>query len=710
MKAKNRSRDEQLLNIPEMRMQMEEAEDILRALRAGEVDALVVGSHGAERVCTLQSADNNYRLLVEAMNEGAVIMTGGGIVLYSNGAFAEMLKAPLARVTGRDIRQFIAGPDLPGYEKLLEQSRLSGSGKGEVTLAAEDGAAVPAYFSLSSMRLGEAQSVCAVITNLTEHKHTQELIASERLERSLRAEAEASRQMIVNVLESITDSFLTLDRDWRITDLNQRAASFFGKTREELLGQRVFELFPQAVGGDIYKCYRQVMDEGTPMHFEAVSDAAAGHWFEAHLYPADGGVSAYFRDITDRKRAEEEREQLLAREQEAREVAEEANRVKDDFLATLSHELRTPLNAILGWTELLGANRLDSALLDRAVEVITRNARAQAKLIEDILDVSRIVAGKFQIEMQAAELVPIIDNAIESVRPAADAKGVRLRQYIDPSIGVVSCDPVRLQQVIWNLLSNAIKFTPSGGQVEIKLERAGPTAQITVTDTGEGISPEFLPYVFDRFRQSDSSYARQHSGLGLGLAIARHVTQLHGGEIEARSEGTGMGATFTVKLPLAEAGAGLVYFPQKLYAGDRQSAARGEPRLEGVQVLVVEDDQDTREALGIILGSEGASVKVAATVREAFKVLERWQPDVLVSDIGMPDEDGYALIEQLRSRAPEKGGRIPAIALTGYVGAKDGERALSAGYHIYLAKPTQLDDLIKAIASLAGRSKSNSKP
>ncbi|HEX8089905.1 MAG TPA: ATP-binding protein [Blastocatellia bacterium] len=709
MRAKTRSRGEQLLNVAEMHIQLEEAEDILRALRAGEVDAVVVAAPEGERVCTLQSADPHYRLLVEAMNEGAVIMTGGGVVLYSNRAFAEMLKAPLAEIMGRDIRQFIVESDLPGYEKLLEQSQRSGRGKGEVTLTAGDGAAVPAYFSLSAIQLNEAQSVCAVITNLTEHKRTQELIASERLERSLRAEAEASRQMIVSVLESITDSFLTLDRDWRITDLNQRAASFFGKTSDELLGQKVFELFPQAVGGDIYKCYRQVMDEGIPMHFEAISNGA-GQWFEVHLYPVDGGVSAYFRDITDRKRAEEEREQLLAREQEAREVAEEANRVKDDFLATLSHELRTPLNAILGWTELLGANRRDSALLDRAVEVITRNAKAQAQLIEDILDVSRIIAGKFHLEMRMADLVPIIDNVIESLQPIADANGVQLRWSIDPLVEVVSCDPIRLQQVIWNLLSNAIKFTPPAGQVEIKLERVDSTAQITVTDTGEGISQEFLPYVFDRFRQSDSSYARQHSGLGLGLAIAHHVTQLHGGTIEARSAGKGLGATFTVKLPLAEVGTSLIYFRQKRSEVGEQSAARSAPRLDGVQVLVVEDDQDTREALRLILDSQGASAKVAATVSEGFKVLERWQPDVIVSDIGMPDEDGYVLIERLRTLPPEKGGRIPAIALTGYVGARDGERALSAGYQIYLAKPIQLDDLIESITSLAGHDKSSTKP
>lgn len=704
----DRSKREQLLNIAEMRMHVEEAEDILRALHTGEVDAVIVAVPEGERVYTLQSADHHYRLLVEAMNEGAVIMTGDGVVLYSNRSFAEMLKAPLEQVAGCSISQFILETDLSNYQKLMAQSQLSGSSKGEITLTALDGALVPAYFSLSALQLDEAQSVCAIITDLSEHKRTQELIASERLERSLRAEAEASRQKISDILESITESFLALDRDWRITYVNQRAASFFGKTMDELIGQGLFDLFPHAKGNDFYINYQRAMDEQTPIHFEAASSIIPGRWFEAHVYPFEGGISAYFRDITDRKRAEQEREQLLAREQEARRVAEEANRVKDDFLATLSHELRTPLNAILGWTEILNANKRDGAFLDHAIEVIARNARAQAQLIEDILDVSRIIAGKFYLDMQTAELIPIIDAAIESVRPMADTKGVLLLTSIDPMTAIVSCDPIRLQQVIWNLLANAIKFTAPSGMVEVRLECVDSNAQITIRDTGEGISAEFLPQVFDRFRQKDSSYARKHSGLGLGLAIVRHVMELHGGTIEAYSAGEGKGATFTIKLPLVKAAIEPIYFRQSHGESAAQTADQKAPRLAEAKILVVEDDVDTREALRVILESEGASIKIAATARECLEALESWQPDVIVSDIGMPGEDGYALIEKVRMLPQEKGGRIPAIALTGYVGAKDSERALSAGYQIYLGKPTQLDDLMQAIASLISYKKGSS--
>ncbi|HEX8186505.1 MAG TPA: ATP-binding protein [Blastocatellia bacterium] len=616
-----------------------------------------------------------------------------------------MLKTEQEQVTGHTLNRFIDKESLADYEALINQAQ-KGDSKGEILLVVEGGATVPAYFSLSPVLMDEQQCMCGIITDMTEHKRTQELIASERLERSLRVEAEASRQRVNRILESITDAFLALDHDWRITDVNQRMTTILGKSRDEIIGHVIWEMCPETVGNDFYEHYQRAKREQAPVHFEEVSCIAPGRWFEVHAYPVEEGLAVYFRDITDRKQVEQQREQLLAHEQKARKIAEEANQLKDDFLATLSHEMRTPLNAIIGWADLLKSGERGTEFLSHAVEVITRNAKMQSQLIEDILDVSRIIAGKFQLDTRLVELVPIIDNTIESARPSAEAKGIRLTTSIDSSLGVVFCDPVRLQQAVWNLLANAIKFTPRSGQVEVSLERDGASARLSVKDTGEGISPEFLPYVFDRFRQNDSSYARKHSGLGLGLAIAHHIVQLHGGTIEAHSEGEGQGATFTIRLPLASENLEPAYLHQEEAERARRAADQNVPRLVGLQVLIVEDDPDMREALGIILKSEGASIKVTATVKEGFEVLESWKPDVLVSDIGMPGEDGFALIEKLRLLTPERGGQIPAIALTGYAGTQDGDRVLLAGFQKYLAKPAQLEDLIEAIAGLANPDRS----
>ncbi len=390
--------------------------------------------------------------------------------------------------------------------------------------------------------------------------------------------------------------------------------------------------------------------------------------------------------------------------------AQEVNRLKDEFLATLSHELRTPLTAVLGWTRLLGTGQLDEATQQRALETIERNAQSQVQLIDDILDVSRIIRGKLRLNVRPAELAPVIEAAVDSVRPAAEAKGIRLQVVLDPGAGPVSGDPDRLQQVVWNLLSNAIKFTPKEGRVQVLLVRAGSHLELTVSDTGQGIEKKFLPYVFDRFRQADPSTTRTHGGLGLGLAIVRHLIELHGGTVTVESEGAGQGTTFKVSLPLM-----IVHQPEfTSKAGERAPApahptAGGRlalecpPELEGLRVLLVEDEPDSREMLVVVLTQCRAEVRAVSNAPDALSQLEQWLPDVLISDIEMPGEDGYALIRKVRSLPPERGGKIPAAALTAYARAEDRMRALLAGFQLHVPKPVEPAELAAVIASLAGR-------
>lgn len=415
-------------------------------------------------------------------------------------------------------------------------------------------------------------------------------------------------------------------------------------------------------------------------------------------------------DITDRKQAEADRDRLLERAQQARAEAEAANRTKDEFLATLSHELRTPLNAILGWTQLLQKGNLEPHTIVRALETIERNARMQSQLIEDILDVSRIITGKLRLEIKMVDLAAVIGAAVDSVRLAAQTKEIDLRLDLERLTEPISGDANRLQQVVWNLLSNAIKFTPKGGQVQVCLERVDADVQIRVQDNGRGIHPHFLPHIFERFRQADGSSTRSHGGLGLGLAIVRHLVELHGGQIQAQSRGEGQGATFIVTLPL-QVGKPVLASGQLPHDPPLLAAAPREQLLEGIWVVVVDDEADARELVAMVLEEQGAVVTLAASAAEALAVFAQAGtsasglsrlPDLLVSDIAMPGEDGYALIQNLRTLAPEAGGKVAAIALTAY--ARDEERlqALAAGFQAHLAKPVLPDILVAKIAELTG--------
>jgi signal transduction histidine kinase/ActR/RegA family two-component response regulator len=390
---------------------------------------------------------------------------------------------------------------------------------------------------------------------------------------------------------------------------------------------------------------------------------------------------------------------LFAAEQSARSAAEAANRMKDEFLATVSHELRTPLTAMLGWIWWLRRGPVDEAAQARALETVERNARAQAQLVEDLLDVSRIVTGKLRLDIRPCDLRDVIEAAVESGRAAADAKAIALETRMADEPRMVAIDPDRLQQVVWNLLSNAIKFTPVGGHVTVTLEQPPGEARIIVADTGDGISPMFLPYVFDRFRQAEASSTRTYGGLGLGLAIVRHLVELHGGTVHAASAGLGQGTTFTVMLPVRAGRAAAT--TDAAAPRMRNAAARVQSHaLAGLTVLLVEDEEDARELMSIALAQHGASVTAVSSVASAREALARVAPHVLVSDIGMRGEDGYTLIREIRRRRDELR-LLPSVALTAYAGMEDRRRALREGYDVHLAKPIDPDVLVAVVSELA---------
>jgi signal transduction histidine kinase/ActR/RegA family two-component response regulator len=405
------------------------------------------------------------------------------------------------------------------------------------------------------------------------------------------------------------------------------------------------------------------------------------------------------------KKARSQAEKAAAENERLYRQAEESSRLKEEFLATISHELRTPLSAILGWARMLRLGQLSDHNVAKALETIERNARAQAQLVDDLLDVSRIVTGKLRMDVRPSDPKAFIDAAVESVQPAAEAKGVRVQKVIDTGPVSIPGDPVRLQQIVWNLLSNAIKFTPRGGRVQIRSERVNSHLEIVVSDTGQGIAPEFLPHVFDRFRQADQKTSRQHGGLGLGLAIVRHLVELHGGTVSATSDGEGKGATFTVMLPVSPIYQ-LDVSGVRVHPGARDLLPADDTieRLDNLKILIVDDEPDTRELLKQGLEYCGAVVRVASCAAQAIDEMVASIPDILISDVGMPDIDGYDLIRQVRGLPPEKGGKVAAIALTAYTRTEDRLHALRAGYDMHVPKPVELAELVAVAASVARRS------
>ncbi|HXD32700.1 MAG TPA: ATP-binding protein [Pyrinomonadaceae bacterium] len=418
------------------------------------------------------------------------------------------------------------------------------------------------------------------------------------------------------------------------------------------------------------------------------------------------GVIIVFHDVSARRREEREREDLLAREQSARKAAETSDRLKDEFLATVSHELRTPLNAILGWAATLALRGHDEQMISRGLTTIQRNAKAQAQLISDILDVSRIVTGKLRLEFRPVELASILRSAVETLSPTAATKSINVKVTVEDEKTLVAGDPERLQQIIWNLVANAIKFSGKDGKIDIQLRRIDSQLELTVRDTGVGISSEFLPHVFERFRQADSSTTRAHGGLGLGLSIVKHMVEQHGGQVSAESEGPGHGSTFKVNLPVASAVIGKTSAEIVMKLRELKSvedAAVTKQDLVGLRVLVVDDEPDTLEILAIMLNQSGASVRTATSSVDALRTFGEWRPNVLLSDLGMPGEDGFTLINRIRSLAPEQGGNVPAAAITAHAREEDRAKVLAAGYQAHIAKPVDPKSLIAALVGLSGR-------
>jgi signal transduction histidine kinase/CheY-like chemotaxis protein len=505
------------------------------------------------------------------------------------------------------------------------------------------------------------------------------------------------------------------DPEFRLVVWNQWMEVHSGRLSSDVIGISVFELYPEAATRGIRENYEGALEGAVTVLSHAfhryllalpptnIALGAAEMPQSAHIGPLvlDGavlGTVTVIDDVSDRLTTEIALRKQIEAQRRARATAEQALHAKDEFLSTLSHEMRTPLNAVLGWARiLLDRQTLDHALVQRALQVIERNASAQAKMIDDMLDMARIVSGKLRLEMKTVDFVSIVLAAVDVIMPSAEARKIGLRTYLDPKTPLIVGDPDRLQQVIVNLLSNAVKFTDVGGHIEVRLEISDTEASLVVKDTGRGIEPAFLPHVFERFRQGDASSTRRHGGLGLGLALVRDLVELHGGSVTAESEGLGKGATFTVRLPtMAVAPIG---------APDARATGPAPRALASIRVLLIEDEPDSRDLARAALTRFGAQVAAVSSSAEAVNVIlsasPETLPNVVVSDIGMPVEDGYVFIQQLRGLSPERGGRIPAVTVTGYSTPADVDRALAAGYQMHLSKPVDPLALIEAVAKLS---------
>ncbi|MFN2576295.1 MAG: PAS domain S-box protein [Pyrinomonadaceae bacterium] len=524
---------------------------------------------------------------------------------------------------------------------------------------------------------------------------------------SERRRAERERALLAGIVDSSEDAIVSKSLQGIITSWNNSAEKLFGYTAEEAIGKSITMVIPDELLDEETMILSRLRRGQRIEHFETVRVSKSGKRInialtvspirdnEGHII----GASKIARDITDKVVAEQERASLLASERAARERAEAASRAKDEFVAMISHEIRSPLNAILGWSQMLRQGALDKTATANALESIERNARAQAQLVSDLLDVSRVITGKLRINARPVDMLNSLESAFESIHPAAQAKQITIDVESEPYATVVTGDADRLQQVFWNLLSNAVKFTPRQGRVVVKITRAESQIEVAVTDSGVGIAKDFLPFIFDRFTQADTSSARKHAGLGLGLAIARHIVELHGGTISAESGGEGQGATFRITLP--------VRVPHQQDADTRESSVpldtiAHQIELNGLRVMVVDDEAETRELLQVILSSHGAEVLAMASGMEALGQIEKWRPAIIVSDIGMPVMDGYMFMKRVRSLDSAERS-VPAIALTAYARAEDRLHALAAGFQMHVPKPVEASELVVVIASLAKR-------
>jgi PAS domain S-box-containing protein len=623
---------------------------------------------------------------VTFMNPVAESLTGW----TREGACARPL-TDVFNVVNEQTRQTIENPALRAMREDRVVSRAN-----HTALIAKDGTERPIADSGAPIKNSEGRTIGAALVfhDITGRKRDDE-----------------ARAHLAAIVEHSRDPVISKSTVGIVTSWNAAAEALFGYSADEMVGQSIRRIIPPELMAEEDEILKRLVAGQSIEHLETERITKTGRRVPVSLTispvkDATGqivGASKVVRDITERKQVEEERSLLLASERAAREQAESATRAKDEFVAMVSHEIRSPLNSILGWTQMLRAGKFDQQETERALEVIERNARAQSGIIEDLLDISRVITGKLTLNVREVEPAQIIEGALDSVRPAADAKSIRLRARIESRGDVVSGDPARLQQVVWNLLSNAVKFTPSHGRVEVSLERIDSDLRIAVSDSGAGINPEFLPFVFDRFRQADGGNQRKYGGLGLGLTIVRHLVELHGGTVGAASPGEGQGATFTVTLPVKAVREEMSDLERAAMGAGYLGSTTKAIRLDGLRVMVVDDEAEARDLLTVMLTLYGAEVIACASAAEALGEIGRRPPSVLVSDIAMPDEDGYTLIRKLRVLGPELGGNIPAIALTGQAKREDRTRALTAGYQSHVPKPVDAVELIVVIANLTGR-------
>ena len=630
----------------------------------------------------------------------AVIATDfGGRVVFMNAVAERLTGWTVAQSSGLPLdsvfvilNEATRAPVPSPVEAVLATGRIQGLANHTV-LVAKDGSERIIEDSAAPI-LGDDDRITGVV--LVFHDGTEKRRAEELNER------------LAAVVDSSDDIIASKDLDGVITSWNRGAERILGYTAAEVIGKHVSMLMPPELVEDMPRILEKIRRGEKVDHYQTKRRRKDGTLIDVSLTVSpirneDGavvGASKVGRDITAEKRAQEERERLLEAAQAARADAEAANRLKDEFLATLSHELRTPLNAILGWARILSTGPVEPEDLKEGLEVIDRNARMQAQIIEDLLDVSRIISGNLRLDVQRLNVAEVIEAAMAAVMPTAEAKGVRLKKVLDPLAGPVSGDPARLQQIVWNLLTNAVKFTPKGGRVQVLLERVNSHIEVSVIDTGMGIPPDFLSHVFERFRQADSSTTRRHGGLGLGLAIVKQLAELHGGTVRAKSPGEGQGSTFVVSLPIT-----VVHEapPEKARPKEHEAGefdCSDEP-LSGIKVLVVDDEPDARQLVRRVLWECGAEVAVAESVVEAMKLVGSIRPDILVSDIGMPEQDGYDFIRQVRVLFAAK--TLPAVALTAFARSEDRKRALLAGFQTHVAKPVDPAELVAVVASLVER-------
>ena len=632
------------------------------------------------------------RALIDSSDDAIISKTLDGVITFWNRGAERIFGWTAAEAVGRHITLII--PE----ERHAEAA--------EVLARIRRGERVDHFETIRVARNGHRLNISLTVSPIKDD--AGRIVGASKIARDItpQRQGEITQARLAALVDSSDDAIISKTLDGVITSWNAGAERIFGWTAAEAVGRHITLIIPDDRRAEEDEVLARIRRGERVDHFETIRVSRNGHRLNISLTISpirDGtgqilGASKIARDVTERRLMEEERERLLAREQQARTEAEALNRTKDEFLATVSHELRTPLNAIFGWARMLQSADLDDETRARAVATIVRSASAQARLIEDLLDLSRIVTGRMRLEFEDLDLKAVIEAALDTVRPAATAKELALVTALDTVLEPMRGAADRLQQVVWNLLMNAVKFTPRGGRVEVSVESRSGNAEIVVADTGEGISPEVLPYVFERFRQEDSSSSRAHGGLGLGLALVRHLVELHGGRVSAESPGKGQGATFRVTLPWAP--------PQRTELPTRalvEYRGGGSALLRGLRVLVVDDNADALDLTAMTLRREGAEVRVASSAFRAHEIVTDWQPQILVSDLAMPGEDGFMLLRGMRHAISKNGRRLAAIAITAYGTTENEMRSFEAGFDLYLTKPIDPLEFAAAVAGLALR-------